>query len=88
MSTKKNQPYPHIEQLEQYEKLVQTILELERKGKKTPYTSLNGHMFSFMDKEGVLSLRLSTEGRTAFIEKYKFHISIRYIRSRFKKSVE
>ena len=30
-----------------YEKLVATNPRLERKGSTTPYTSRNGHMFSF-----------------------------------------
>jgi len=36
-----------------------------------PYTSINGHMFSFLDKEGVMGLRLSKEERECFIEEYK-----------------
>jgi len=35
-----------------------------------PYTSLNGHMFSFLTKEGKLALRLPADVRTAFLEKY------------------
>jgi hypothetical protein len=31
------------------------------KGAKNPYTSRNGHMFSFLDKEGTMALRLSPE---------------------------
>lgn len=33
--------------LELYEKLVATCPEVERKGASMPYTSHNGHMFSF-----------------------------------------
>lgn len=53
-----------------YEELVQTIPDLERKGKTMPYTSINGHMFSFLDKENTLGLRLSEEDREAFIKKF------------------
>jgi hypothetical protein len=36
-----------------------------------PYTSLNGHMFSFLTPEGALALRLPEEARSAFLTKYK-----------------
>jgi len=35
-----------------FEKLVATNSQLERKGDTMPYTSLNGHMFSLLTKEG------------------------------------
>ncbi|HWY45931.1 MAG TPA: hypothetical protein VNX70_01020 [Bryobacteraceae bacterium] len=38
--------------LELYEKLVATNPKVERKGATVPYTSLNGHMFSYLSKEG------------------------------------
>jgi hypothetical protein len=36
------------------------------KGAKNPYTSRNGHMFSFLDRDGTMALRLSAE----LIEEY------------------
>jgi hypothetical protein len=54
-----------------YEKLVATNLAVERKGATVPYTSLNGHMFSYLSKEGKLALRLPAEEREAFLKKYK-----------------
>ena len=33
----------------------------EVKGAKNPYTSRNGHMFSFLDADGTMALRLSDE---------------------------
>ena len=36
-----------------------------------PYTSLNGHMFSFLTKTGTLALRLPPEKRAAFLKKYR-----------------
>ncbi len=57
--------------LELYEKLVATNPKVERKGAANPYTSLNGHMFSFLTKTGKLGLRLPTEEREAFLKKYK-----------------
>ena len=54
-----------------YDKLVLTIPEIERKGATLPYTSYNGHMFSFLSPEGVLALRLSESDRVQFLKKYK-----------------
>ncbi len=56
---------------ELYEKLVATNPDVERKGATVPYTSLNGHMFSYLSKEGNLALRLPADVREAFLEKYK-----------------
>ena len=44
--------------LQLYERLVSTNPNVERKGASMPYTSLNGHMFSLLTKEGKLVLRL------------------------------
>ena len=54
--------------LKLYEALVKSFPNVERKGKTMPYTSLNGHMFSFLDKEGKMGLRLSAEERDKFIQ--------------------
>jgi len=54
-----------------YEKLVATNPAVERKGSAMPYTSRNGHMFSFLTQEGTLALRLPPEARAAFLAKYK-----------------
>ena len=54
-----------------YEKLVASNPNVERKGKATPYTSLNGHMFSFITTEHQMSLRLSADDREAFLKKYR-----------------
>lgn len=56
---------------ELYEALIEKHPKIERKGKTMPYTSLNGHMFSFLSKEGKMGLRLSEKDRTNFIEKYQ-----------------
>ena len=45
--------------------------KVERKGKKNPYTSFNGHMFTFLDtKNEYLALRLSAEDKKKFNEKH------------------
>ena len=54
-----------------YEKLVATNPAVERKGAAMPYTSVNGHMFSFLTPEGKLALRLPDDERNAFLKKYK-----------------
>jgi TfoX/Sxy family transcriptional regulator of competence genes len=60
-----------VDGLKHYEKLVATNPKVERKGATMPYTSVNGHMFSFLTKTGALALRLPTEEREAFLKKYK-----------------
>jgi hypothetical protein len=62
---------PKPDKLELYEKLVATNPKVERKGATVPYTSLNGHMFSYLSKEGRLELRLPEAEREAFLKKYK-----------------
>lgn len=36
-----------------------------------PYTSANGNMYSFLDPEGALALRLDKAERESFLKKYK-----------------
>jgi len=60
-----------LEKLELYEKLVATNPSVKRKGATVPYTSLNGHMFSYLSKEGKLALRLPPGERAVFLKKYK-----------------
>jgi hypothetical protein len=62
---------PKSKELELYEQLVATNPKVERKGATVPYTSLNGHMFSYLSKEGKLALRLPAGEREAFLKKYK-----------------
>ena len=64
--------------LEWYEKLVATNPSVERKGDTMPYTSLHGHMFSVLTKEGRLALRLPTPEREAFLKKYKAKLVEQY----------
>ena len=59
------------DKLELYEKLVATNPNVERKGATVPYTSVNGHMFSYLSKDGKLALRLPEADREAFLKKYK-----------------
>lgn len=57
--------------LELYEKLIATNPEIERKGDVHPYTSVNGHMFSYLDQGGTMGLRLPGEEVDPFLKKYK-----------------
>jgi hypothetical protein len=70
MPSSKTTPVPP-DKLELYEKLVSTNPKVTRKGAANPYTSLNGHMFSYLDPSGSLALRLPAEEREKFLKKYK-----------------
>lgn len=61
-----------------YEQLVATNPRIERKGDTMPYTSLNGHMFSVLHKDGTVALRLPEDERTAFLRKYKTTLASQY----------
>ena len=66
------------ESLELYEELVSSLEAVDRKGAANPYTSLNGHMFSFLDKEGTVALRFSDDDWTKFTDTYDSGPSIQY----------
>lgn len=59
------------EKLDLYDRLIGTMTGVERKGATVPYTSHNGHMFSLMDEQGTLGLRLPKDGIGTFLKKYK-----------------
>ncbi len=48
------------------------------KGAKNPYTSRNGHMFSFLDAEGAMALRLSDDLRDEFGTRYDMAPVVQY----------
>lgn len=58
------------EKLDLYEKLVATVPDIERKGAANPYTSVNGHMFSYLNPSGTLALRLPKAELEKFLNKY------------------
>jgi TfoX/Sxy family transcriptional regulator of competence genes len=70
VSTKKKCLVPP-DKLALYDTLVATHQKIERKGAANPYTSLNGHMFSYMNSSGCLALRLPEKEREEFLKKYK-----------------
>lgn len=62
--------YLHKEVLASYIKLIDLFEGVELKGATMPYTSANGNMYSFLNKEGRMGLRLSSEDMKQFIKKY------------------
>jgi TfoX/Sxy family transcriptional regulator of competence genes len=70
MSPQKKNNVPAV-QLELYEKLIKTNPKIERKGAANPYTSLNGHTFTYLNASGSLALRLPEDEREKFLKKYK-----------------
>jgi hypothetical protein len=64
--------------LEFYDKLVASNSKVKRQGATVPYTSLNGHMFSYLGKTGELALRLPEGEREAFLKKYKTTLCKQY----------
>jgi hypothetical protein len=54
-----------------YDALVATHPDVERKGKSSPYTSVNGNMFTILSADGTLGMRLANADRDAFITTYR-----------------
>lgn len=52
-----------------YAALIDTHSEIEMRGNTSPYTSVNGHMFSILGKEGKLGLRLPQKERERFLKR-------------------
>lgn len=69
------------EMLQQYDKIVNKLPDQKVKGAANRYTSLNGHMFSFINNNGDIGLRLPKEEREAFIKKYDSKIMEQYGRN-------
>lgn len=61
---------PPQDKLDLYDRLIDTHPDIERKGVSMPYTSLNGHMYTYLSKTGSLGIRLPKEERERFLEKY------------------
>ena len=68
---KKQAPGAPPEKIALYDKALAAVPGIERKGAVNAYTSLNGHMFSYMGPAGVMSLRLPEGEREKFLKKYK-----------------
>ena len=59
------------EKIKFYDLLVATQPDAIRKGDTMPYTSLNGHMYSYFTKDNFLALKLPEAERVKFLDKYK-----------------
>jgi|SRR5271156_3372724 hypothetical protein len=70
MPSPKNSKIP-ADKLDLYDKLIKSDPRIERKGAAHPYTSLNGHMFTYLDQTGTLGIRLPDDALEAFLKKYK-----------------
>lgn len=51
---KKETDIIEAKKIDAYKKLIATIPGIELKGDNIPYTSCNGHMFSYFEKMGLL----------------------------------
>jgi hypothetical protein len=60
----------YAERLAIYDALVAKCPQLERKGKTMPYTSANGYMFSLLNKDGEIGIRLEEGQRKRFAEEH------------------
>ena len=70
MSTKNQQIRIPADTLALYDELIKSNPEIERKGVKLPYTSANGHMFTFLSESGTLAIRLPEKERESFLKKH------------------
>ena len=70
MSAKKEKNDIPSDKLALYDELIKTNPAIERKGVRLPYTSFNGHMFTFLSESGSLAIRLPENEREAFLKKY------------------
>ena len=61
-----------------YKKLIESRPEIELKGAMVPYTSYNGHMFSYFEKDGSFGLRLAEAVREEFLKKYHTTLFVSY----------
>jgi len=77
MATKKKSNIPQ-DKLDAYQKLIDSNPKIELKGATVPYTSFNGHMFSYFEKDGSFGLRLPEKVREEFLKKYKTTLFVSY----------
>lgn len=61
-----------------YNKMVASHPGAELKGDTIPYTSLNGHMYSYLSKDDQVALRLPEDERGKFIAKHKSKLMEQY----------
>ena len=59
------------ENLKTFDELVNQCPRFDRKGKKTPYTSANGYMFSLLNKDGEFGIRFSKKVQEEYFKTYE-----------------
>jgi hypothetical protein len=69
------------DRLRLYERLVDATPGVERRGATMPYTSRNGHMFSFLDPAGSMALRLPSDARDEFLGRYGADLAVQHGRT-------
>jgi hypothetical protein len=62
--------YPLPDILNHYGKAIAKVDGIELKGKSVPNTSINGHMTSFLDKDGIMGLRLAPGELATFLKEH------------------
>ena len=78
MASTKKSTNISAETLAQFDKLAVTVAGVERKGDTIPYTSVNGHMFSYFSKDGNYVLKLPPDELEVFLKKYKTTLNEAY----------
>jgi hypothetical protein len=66
------------EKVQLYEKLVASHPDAILKGDTIPYTSMNGHMYSFLSKGDEVALKLPEEEKDQFLKKYASRLAENY----------
>lgn len=67
-----------MDTIDRYLAVIDKMDGVEKKGKTMPYTSSNGYMFSFIDKEDKISLRLSEEDRAVLLDEHGANQSVQH----------
>ena len=71
-------PSASNERVEISDRLIDAHPTIQRKGAANHYTSVNGHMFSCVNKVGDIAVRLSKEERGVFMQKYSAELLVSY----------
>lgn len=74
----KNPTYPPAEKITLYDQLIAMHPDIERKGDTSPYTSINGHMFTYLSKTGTIAIRLPKGERETFLVQYDTTLDEQY----------
>jgi TfoX/Sxy family transcriptional regulator of competence genes len=75
---KKPSPKASPESVALYDAVLATIPAIKRKGAANRYTSMNGNMFSVLQPEGTLALRLPSPDREEFLKRFKTSLCVMY----------